>query len=92
MINEKEYTLFDEKSPWKRKTITDYKVRKMLRPIFINGKQVYEIPSVDESREYCKKELNTIYEETRRLNNPNKYYVDLSQDLYDLKYSLINVY
>ena len=88
-INENEYTLFDEKSPWKRKTITNYNVRKMLRPIFINGKQVYEIPSVEESKKYCAKELNTIYEETRRLNNPNKYYVDLSQKLYDLKYSLI---
>lgn len=89
VIDENEYTLFDEKSPWKRKTITNYTVRKMLHPIFKDGKLVYTKPSVNESKEYCKKELETIYEETKRLSNPNKYYVDLSQKLYDLKYGLI---
>jgi nicotinate phosphoribosyltransferase len=61
----------------------------MLHQIFKDGELVYKRPTVNESKEYCKKELETIYPETKRLSNPNKYYVDLSQKLYDLKYGLI---
>jgi nicotinate phosphoribosyltransferase len=89
IINDKEYEIFDEKSPWKRKLLTNYFVKEMLHPIFIDGKQVYEIPSVKESKEYCCKQLETIYPEHKRLFNPSIYYVDLSKKLYDLKYSLI---
>ena len=62
----------------------------MLKPIFINGKQVYQVPSFKESQIYCKQQLETIYPEIKRLNNPSKYYMDLSKKLYDLKYSLIS--
>lgn len=88
-IDLNEYEIFDEKCTWKRKTLTNYTIRQMLNPIFINGKQVYKIPSILESKEYCKKQLDTIYPEVKRLFNPSKYYVDLSKKLYDLKYDLI---
>lgn len=84
-----EYEIFDEKCPWKRKVLTNYTVKEMLRPIFIGGKQVYKTPSVIESKAYCKEQLETLYPEVRRLFNPTKYYVDLSTDLYNLKYNLI---
>ena len=90
VIDEKEYEIFDEKSTWKRKLLKDYYVKEMLQPIFINGKQVYKVRSVEESKEYHKQELNKIYPEVRRLFNPSKYYVDLTKKLYDLKYDLIN--
>ena len=89
IIDENEYEIFDEKDVWKNKKLTNYVVKEMLHPIFINGKQVYEVPSVNESKEYCKKQLETIYPEIRRLFNPSKYYMDLSKQLYDLKYNLI---
>lgn len=51
---------------------------------------MYEISSVNDRREYCCNEFNTIYPEIKRLNNPHEYYVDLSQKLYDLKNKMIN--
>ena len=88
-ISDKEYEIFDEKCPWKKKTLTNYVVREMLRPVFLGGKQVYDVPDVNESKKYCKEQLQTLYPEVKRLLNPSKYYVDLSKELYELKYSLI---
>ena len=90
VIKEDSYEIFDEKCTWKRKVLTDYYTKEMLRAIFINGKQVYEVPSTNKSKEYCKEQLATLYPEVKRLFNPAKYYVDLSQKLYDLKYEMIN--
>lgn len=89
IISENEYEIFDEKCPWKRKTLTNYYVKEMLQPIFIDGKQVYQVPSVNESKKYCKEQLEMIYPEIKRLFNPSEYYVDLSESLYNLKYKLI---
>ena len=61
----------------------------MLVPIFIDGKQVYELPSIEEIRAYAQKELATFWEEYRRLLNPHVYKVDMSDGLYDLKQKLI---
>ena len=88
-IDLNEYEIFDEANTWKRKTLTNYTLKEMLQPIFINGKQVYKVPSVNESKEYCQKQLNALYPEIKRLFNPSKYYVDLSSELYELKHSLI---
>lgn len=89
VINKEQYEIFDEKCPWKKKLLTNYEIKEMLQPIFIDGKQLYEVSNVNESKKYCSNELNKIYEEVRRLSNPSKYYVDLSKELYDLKYQLI---
>lgn len=89
IIDKNEYEIFDEKCPWKKKLLTNYEVREMLHPIFLNGKQVYEVPLVEKTKEYCLKQMESIYPEVRRLFNPSKYYVDLSKKLYDLKYKLI---
>ena len=58
-------------------------------PIFIDGECVYESPSVMEMREYCHQEQNTVWEESRRLVNPHKVYVDLSDKLYKMKAQLL---
>lgn len=89
-ILDKEYTLFSPICEWKKITLKNFYVRELQEPIFINGKQVYEISSVNDRREYCCNEFNTIYPEIKRLNNPHEYYVDLSQKLYDLKNKMIN--
>lgn len=89
-IPENEYEIFDEHSTWKRKKLDNYYVRELQEKIFENGKLIYKSPSLKEIAEYCKKELNTIWDEVKRLENPQKYYVDLSQKLYDLKHEILN--
>lgn len=91
VINENEpLVLFDPNQTWKKKEVTNYYVKKLLLPIFINGKYVYNEPSLKDSRTFCISEIDTLWDETKRLNNPNKYYVDLSQKLWDLKDKMLN--
>ena len=59
-------------------------------PVFLDGKCVYESPNVMEIRDYCQKELDTLWDETRRLVNPHQVYVDLSQKLYDTRLRLLD--
>jgi nicotinate phosphoribosyltransferase len=84
-----EYTLFDPIAPWKRKTITDYDYQILQVPIFVNGHLVYRVPTVAQTTEYCKNQMNTMWDEVKRLAFPHKYYVDLSQKLWDLKNQMI---
>ena len=85
-----EIEIFDEESPWKTKAITDYTIIDIRVQIFDGGKLVYDRPSVREVQQYCKDQLETIWEETLRFENPQTYYVDLSQKLYDLKRGMLN--
>lgn len=89
VIPEDNYVLFDENAVWKKKTLTGYKVRNLREQIFDKGTLVYESPSVEEIRTYCLKEIDTLWDEMRRFENPQEYYVDLSQGLFDLKRRLI---
>lgn len=84
--------LFDPISTWKKTYLRPdtYTIRELLVPIFIKGKCVYESPSVMEIREYCAKELETLWDEARRLVNPHDVYVDLSNELYQLKIKLLD--
>lgn len=83
------YTLVHPTDRWKQKDISNYEVRELLIPIYENGKQVYIVPSVKESREYANREFNSIYPEMTTINNPEEYYVDLSNELYETKQSMI---
>jgi nicotinate phosphoribosyltransferase len=86
--------LFDPISTWKKTFLKPgtYTIREILVPIFKNGQCVYESPSVMEIREYCKQELDTLWDETRRLVNPHDVYVDLSKDLWTMKNQLLDTY
>jgi nicotinate phosphoribosyltransferase len=90
----KPLVLFDPKDTWKHSTLQPgtYYTRELLVPIFINGKCVYDIPTTFKVKEYCDKELSTLWPESRRLINPQNVFVDLSQELYDLKQSMIKQY
>ena len=55
----------------------------------MNGSLVYKVKTTEQTKQYCEDEMSTIWEEAKRLRNPHKYYVDLSQKLYDLKNELI---
>ncbi len=93
VINENEpYHLFDPNFPWKSKVIEEYKAVPLLVPIFIQGKQVYDVPALTEVRAYAKEQHNRLWPEVLRLENPHEYYVDLSQALWDLKQEMIKHY
>ena len=84
--------LFDPNATWK-KTLLEagtYTMRELLKPVFIKGECFYESPSVMEIATYCKEEKDTLWDETKRLANPHRVYVDLSQKLYDEKQRLLN--
>jgi nicotinate phosphoribosyltransferase len=88
----KPYILFHPVHTWKKTVLTDYYVKELQVKIFDKGKCVYSYPSIQEIREYCKGQVETLWEESLRLKNPHKYYVDLSEKLWTLKYDLINKY
>ena len=85
-----EYEIFDPNAVWKRTTVTNYYVRDLHVQLFDKGECVYESPSVDEIREYCQQQLETLWGETLRFENPQTYYVDLSQRLWDMKNNLLS--
>ena len=90
--NSEPYTIFDPDHTWKHKKIRDFYARPLLKPIFVKGECVYETPSLDVIREYCKMEIDGLWDEVKRFENPHKYYVDLSKPLWDLKYNLLSQY
>ena len=83
--------LFDPIDTWKKTKVLGgtYEIRELLVPVIKKGKRVYESPSVMELRDYCQKEQNTLWDESRRFANPQKVYVDLSQKLWELKKDLL---
>lgn len=84
-----EYEIFDPKAVWKRKKIKNFYVKNLRTQIFDKGKCIYECPSIDEIKEYCAQQLDLIWDETKRFENPQTYYVDLSYDLWKLKHDMI---
>ncbi len=84
--------LFDPNATWKKTHLPggSYRMREILKPIFINGECIYESPSVMEIAAYCRQEKDTLWDETQRLFFPHQVYVDLSQKLYDTKEKLLN--
>ena len=81
--------LFHPDFPWKRKTFEDYTAKKLLVPIFEQGKPVYESPTTREIRDYCAEQTSHLWEEVARFENPEHYYVDLSQHLWETKRGLL---
>lgn len=88
----KPYVIFDPVHTWKRKTVTNFTARKLLVPIFKGGEFVYDLPKLKDIREYCKEQLDTIWDEVKRFENPHTYYVDLSQKLWNVRNELLEKY
>ena len=85
----KPLTLFDPKETWKSKTVENFTAKELQRPIFKGGELVYDLPPVDAIRDYCKEQIMTLWDEVKRFENPHRYYVDLSQKLWDIKHDLL---
>lgn len=90
IIPENNYTIFDPTATWKKKTLTNYTARPLQEKIFENGNLIYTSPSLKEIAENAKKELETLWNEIKRIKNPHKYYVDLSKDLWELKDNMLH--
>ncbi|MDR3600434.1 MAG: nicotinate phosphoribosyltransferase [Desulfosporosinus sp.] len=85
----KSLTIFDPVQTWKRKTLTNFRTRELLRPVFRGGKRVCELPTLKDIQTYASQELDTLWEEVKRLTNPHTYIVDLSANLFELKQQLL---
>ena len=85
-----EYELFDPDHTWKRKTVKDFIVRSLTVPVFKNGECVYDLPDCADIRRYCDEQVETIWDEVQRFENPHSYYVDLSQSLWDKRNEIIS--
>ena len=88
----KPHTIFDPNATWKTKTLTDFTARELLVKVFENGECVYDCPDIEEIAEYCRDQLDLLWDEVKRFENPHDYYVDLSKKLYEIKNILLSVY
>ena len=84
-----EYEIFDPNAVWKRKKITNFYAKNLRQQIFKEGKCIYKSPTIDEIKDYCKQQLDVMWDEMKRFENPQNYYVDLSYDLWKLKHDMI---
>ena len=85
----KPYELFDPEYTWKRKTVSNFRAERLLARIFDKGICVYESPGLKAIKSYCKEQIDTLWDEVKRFENPHKYYVDLSTPLWEMRDRLI---
>ena len=81
--------IFDPEATWKTKTVYNFTAKELQVPIFQNGQLVYECPDLQDVRAYCLEQVDKLWDEVKRFDNPHTYYVDLSQKLWDIKYNLL---
>ncbi len=90
MDEEKPLTIFHPMHTWKKRTITDYYVKELLVPVFIDGKQVYQTPTIAEIQAHLVAEKKTLWSTFKRMVNPHVYHVDLSKALWEMKQALLD--
>jgi len=87
-----DYMIFDPSYTWKRKKLKNFVAKELQQQIFKEGRLVYECPDIETIREYCLSQIGTLWNETLRFENPQPYYIDLSQELWELRAGLIEKY
>lgn len=86
------YELFDPNYTWKRKVVDNFIAKPLLVKIFDKGECCYQSPDIKEIKQFCNEQVDTLWEEVKRFENPHNYYVDLSQKLWDEKNTLLGEY
>ena len=81
--------IFDPEATWKKKEVYDFTAKEMQVPVFRGGELVYRLPDLEEIRVYCRQQVDSLWDEVKRFDNPHRYYVDLSKKLWDIKYRLL---
>lgn len=89
VVNDQPLKMFDPIFPHKYKYVEDYTAVDLMKPIYENGELVYDLPSMDEIRQFHKQQIDAIWPETLRLLNPQTYFVDLSKKVWQMKQDLI---
>jgi len=89
-LEPKEMTIFSPTEPWKRQTLTDIQLKPLLQPIFVEGKKVYNSPDIEEIKTFCAQQIDTLWDEVKRLEYPHVYYVDYSEKLWLEQMRLLN--
>lgn len=90
ICSDEPYELFDPEHTWKRKVVSNFVAKKLQVKIFEKGRQVYQSPSVKEISDYRAEQVDSLWDEVTRFENPHTYYVDLSEQLWDLRHELLN--
>lgn len=85
----KPHTIFDPNAIWKTKTLTNFTAKPLLVQIFKDGQLVYDEPSIEEIRKSCLEQVDMLWDEVKRFENPHTYYVDLSQKLWETRQQLL---
>ena len=88
----KPHTIFDPNATWKTKTLINFTTKELLVPVFKNGECVYDCPSIQKIQAYCAEQLDCLWDEVKRFENPHNYYVDLSEQLYQIKSILLSLH
>lgn len=83
------YEIFDPNAIWKKKKLRNFYAINLRVQLFDRGQCVYRCPDIEDVREYCKTQIETLWDETLRFENPQTYYVDLSENLWNVKHKLI---
>ncbi len=84
-----ELEIFDPEATWKTKTVYNFTAKELQVPIFKGGELVYACPTLEQIRAYCLEQVDTLWDEVKRFDNPHNYYVDLSQKLWNIRYDLL---
>ncbi len=84
--------IFDPNAIWKRKRLTNFTVKELMVKVFDKGECVYESPDLESIRSYCMEQIETLWSEMLRFENPQTYYVDLSKKLWNMKHELLSKY
>lgn len=87
-----DYEIFDPQVIWKKKKISNFYAKNLRVQIFDKGECVYDLPDIDDIREFCKEQVAALWDEMLRFENPQTYYVDLSHKLWNMKQELIEEY
>ena len=85
----KDLETFAPSATWKKKTVYNFTARPLLVPVFLGGKRVYDSPSLPEIQAYCRQQVDTLWDEVKRFDNPHSYYVDLSDRLWNIQQDLL---
>ena len=86
----KPHTIFDPEAVWKSKTLTGYTAKNLHITVYKDGKLVYKLPKLNEIKQYCAEQIETLWDEVKRFENPHTYYVDLSKRLWNEKSRLLS--
>ena len=81
--------IFDPQATWKRKKVYNFTAKELLVPIFQGGELVYKLPALSEIQAYCAQQVDTLWDEVKRFDYPHRYYVDLSDKLWDIQQCLL---